>query len=166
MGFAIAYLIRPSHVPSPAIPVKSPNSNAYSSAVLVTRDGSVVQSPQITPPVYPSRDPDYPLRGQTSGFQQVGVLVLSESGKDDPILLPLFGRKLPSRDRWEYYCASDKFHMMRLPVKFGNRDCQNEDIGCDEITNGQLVSVPDYGAKEFTARMYKYNTYTYNPDNI
>ena len=141
----------------------------------------VVQEPQIglgpepepgrnksqtgNPPVYPSRPPEYPLRGQRASYQQLGVLVRSSShpsrdpvsGSDaSPIMLPLFGRKLTRNDRWEYYCASDKFHMMQLPVVFEKRDCQ-DDVGCEEIYNGQHVTVPDYGEKPFVARIYKYN---------
>jgi hypothetical protein len=36
-----------------------------------------------------------------------------------------------------------------------NRDCQ-DDVGCDEIYNGDDVTVPDYANKVFTARIYKY----------
>jgi hypothetical protein len=89
----------------------------------------------------------------------MGVLVLNEDDKKDPVLLPLFGRKQATRDRWDYYCASDKFHMMRLPVLYENRDCQ-DDVGCNEIYNGQTVMVPDYGEKQFTARIYKYRDRT------
>ena len=113
------------------------------------------------PPVYPTKLPEYPLRHQPSTFQQVGALVLSDNDSNEPVILPLFGRKLSNRDRWEYYCASDKYHMTRLPVRFGNRDCE-DDVGCDEIFNGQEVTVPDYGNKTFTARMYKYNVPRYN----
>lgn len=121
---------------------------------------------QGAPPVYPAAPPEYPLRnsGTNREFQQMGVLVLNRKEKDpDPVLLPLFGRKLPTRDRWEYYCASDKYHMMRLPVVYENRDCQ-DDVGCNEIYNGQAVMVPDYDQQEFTARIYKYRDRT-NPQD-
>jgi hypothetical protein len=120
---------------------------------------------QIVPPVYPSKDPEYPLRGNNISYQQVGVLVQhdqdvgSVTDKSDPTLLPLFGRKQATRDRWDYYCASDKFHMMRLPVVYENRDCQ-DDVGCNEIYNSQKVMVPDYGEKPFIARIYKYRDRT------
>jgi hypothetical protein len=91
----------------------------------------------------------------------VGVLVLVGDGaKDqkDPTLLPLFGRKmLTNTDRWEYYCASDKYHMMKLPVMYEHRDCGDDNVGCNEIYNGQHVRVPDYGDEEFKARIYKYD---------
>ena len=133
---------------------------------------------QIALPVYPTSPPEYPLRGVHTGFQQVGVLVLNKQefekpdislpdetpektrliyNSPEPTLLPLFGRKLDTHnDRWEYYCGSDKFNSMRLPVYYGNRDCQN-DTGCNEIYDGEHISVPDYSNQSFRARIYKYN---------
>ena len=133
---------------------------------------------QIALPVYPTSPPEYPLRGVHTGFQQVGVLVLNKQefekpdislpdetpektrliyNSPEPTLLPLFGRKLDTHnDRWEYYCGSDKFNSMRLPVYYGNRDCQNN-TGCNEIYDGEHISVPDYSNHTFRARIYKYN---------
>jgi hypothetical protein len=124
----------------------------------IIRSIEISNAEQVVPPVYPSKLPEYPLRQVTTGYQQVGVLVLEKNGNDEPMFLPLFGRKLGNRDRWEYYCSSDtdKYHLMRLPVRYNNRECE-DDVGCDEIYNGQQVSVPDYGDKTFVARMYKYN---------
>jgi len=137
---------------------------------------------QIALPVYPTSPPEYPLRGVHTGFQQVGVLVLNKQefekpdislpdetpektrliyNSPEPTLLPLFGRKLDTHnDRWEYYCGSDKFNSMRLPVYYGNRDCQN-DTGCNEIYDGEHISVPDYSNQTFRARIYKYNNQNY-----
>ena len=134
---------------------------------------------QVAYPVYPTSPPQYPLRGVHTGFQQVGVLVLHKQefekpdisrpeqteekerlirNESEPTLLPLFGRKLNSNDRWEYYCGSDKYNSMRLPIYYGNKDCQN-DTGCNEIYDGDHVSVPDYSKQSFRARIYKYNTF-------
>lgn len=107
------------------------------------------------PPVYPRENPQYPLRRvQTQHFQQVGVLVSQDANEDQPILLGLFGKK-KTNDRWEYYVASDKYHMWRLPIQVKNRMC-DEDVGCEEIYNGDEIVVPDYANKVFNARMYKY----------
>lgn len=106
------------------------------------------------PPVYPVRSPDYPLRTAPQDYQQVGVLVDSSEG-GDPTILALFGRKMQTRDRWEYYVASDKFHMWKLPVQVQKRMCDHE-FGCEEIYNGDQVIVPDYANRTFTARIYSY----------
>ncbi|NDB85460.1 MAG: hypothetical protein EB127_22575 [Alphaproteobacteria bacterium] len=168
IGFAVAYVFTGQQKQgSPVIQrvgvvaqlsEQYPNSNTIiSSRVNAPTDNNRDNAP----PVYPTKLPEYPLRHQPSTFQQVGALVLSDNDSNEPVILPLFGRKLSNRDRWEYYCASDKYHMTRLPVRFGNRDCE-DDVGCDEIFNGQEVTVPDYGNKTFTARMYKYNVPRYN----
>jgi hypothetical protein len=107
------------------------------------------------PPIYPRHNPEYPLQRVPQGYQQVGVLVSQDSAEDKPIIMPLFGRKMYSKDRWEYYTASDEYHMWRIPVSINNRDCQ-DDVGCDEIYNGDNVTVPDYANKVFSARIYKY----------
>lgn len=134
------------------------------------------------PPVYPKRNPEYPTRMEfdlkrgameshgnkpiltseegsvvrhTSHYQQVGVLVSQDSNEEKPIILGLFGKKVGSRDRWEYYVASDQYHMYKLPAQFKNRMC-DEDLGCEEIYNDDEVTVPDYANKVFRARIYKY----------
>ena len=132
-------------------------ANTYKTIEIVT-PGLLLQKQQHIAPVYPSKDPDYPLRG--TNFQQVGVLVGGSLHRDqkEPTLLPLFGRKMTSNsDRWEYYCASDKYHMMKLPVMYEHRDCGDDTVGCNEIYHGQHVNVPDYGEEEFKARIYKYD---------
>jgi hypothetical protein len=109
------------------------------------------------PPVYPSKAPEYPLRNQPQDFQQVGMLVSQNEADStgEPTMLALFGRKMQHRDRWEYYAASDKAHLWRLPVQVQKRTCDDE-LGCDEIYNNDQVVVPDYGDRTFTARIYKY----------
>lgn len=121
--------------------------------VIVVSSDSAAQ-----PPVYPLKSPDYPTRRTPQDFQQVGVLVdpSDSNGGTDPTILALFGRKMTTRDRWEYYVASDKFHMWKLPVQVQKRMCDHE-FGCEEIFNGDQVVVPDYGNRVFTARIYAYS---------
>jgi len=87
-------------------------------------------------------------------YQQVGILS-SIDLNEEPIILPLYGRKMISRDRWEYYTASDKYNMWKLPVQYLNRDCQS-DVGCEEVYNGVEVVIPEYANKVFTVKMYNY----------
>lgn len=106
-------------------------------------------------PVYPNKDPEYPLRAlsMTAEFQQVGILKSTDGS--EPIALPLFGRRLPNRpDRWEYYTATDKQNMLRVPVVFENRDCL-EEVGCNEVYKGDKMEVPVYN-KMFEVQLYKY----------
>ena len=117
----------------------------------------VTPSSTAKPPIYPNEAPVYPTRGVPLEYQQIGVLVSKDSPEEKPIIMPLFGRKMYSRDRWEYYTASNEYNMWRISVSVNNRDCQ-DDVGCDEIFNGDNVTVPDYANKVFVAKIYKYTT--------
>lgn len=106
-------------------------------------------------PVYPEKDPEYPLRvmSQTAEYQQLGILKSMDGS--EPIALPLFGRRLPNRpDRWEYYTATDKQNMLRVPIEYESRDCL-EEVGCNELYKGDTVVVPVYG-KNYEVQLYKY----------
>jgi outer membrane receptor for Fe3+-dicitrate len=51
-------------------------------------------------------------------YQQVGVLTSDEYDKD-PIVLPLFSRKLNNNnDRYNYYTATDNNNMMSIILDF------------------------------------------------
>jgi hypothetical protein len=142
--FGLAWRYRSSNVRNPETPSSEPK------VIVVTAPSTSAGDP----PVYPRKSPDYPLRNVPRDYQQVGVLVDSQEG-GEPTILALFGRKMQTRDRWEYYAASDKFHMWKLPVQVQKRMCDHE-FGCDEIYNGDQVIVPDYGNRTFTARIYAY----------
>lgn len=134
--------------------VENSAASAEPKVIVVTTPGATRGSTSEEPPVYPSKSPDYPLRNAPQDYQQVGVLVDASEG-GEPTILALFGRKMQTRDRWEYYVASDKFHMWKLPVQVQKRMCDHE-FGCEEIYNGDQVIVPDYGNRSFTARIYAY----------
>lgn len=126
----------PAQAPTPIVIVKADTSN-----------------PNI-PPHFPQDQPRY----NSSTYQQVGLLTSEEADKE-PIVLPLFGRKIPNRsDRWQYYTATDKNNMMRIPLSYQNRDCE-EDVGCNEIYTGDQLQVSIYQGRNFTATVYK----TYAP---
>ena len=186
IGFSIAYLFmnKSTTLIEEDVILKSKYESPYSP---VSQERPSTMRPvleqrlkQVATPVYPTSPPEYTMRGVHTGFQQMGVLVLHKQefekpdvsqpeqteektrliyNSSEPTLLPLFGRKLNNNnDRWEYYCGSDKYNSMRLPIYYGNKDCQN-DTGCNEIYDGDHVSVPDYSNHTFRARIYKYNTF-------
>jgi len=87
-------------------------------------------------------------------YTQTGIITSSESDKE-PIILPLFSRKVYGRhDRFQYYTMTDKQHMIHLPVQFQNRQCE-ERIGCDELYTGDKITVTSYENREFTVTIYK-----------
>ena len=111
-------------------------------------------------PVYPNKLPKY----NSQEYQQVGILTANEVDKE-PIVLPLFARKLRNnRDRWQYYTATDKNHMMRLPIRHDNMKCE-DDIGCKEIYDGDTLSVEIYQGRTFTATIYKVDAPKYFADD-
>lgn len=109
------------------------------------------------------RDPmGMPINIQTQGlgvnteYRQVGILTKGDA------ILPLMGRPLFSnRDKWNFYTMNDKANMIKLPMKFKNKDCLSEQ-GCDNIYNGDQVFVEGYGAL-FKATIYENNVMRYLP---
>lgn len=128
-------------------------SKSQPEVVVITKKEVIEKVPEVSRdsvPVYPEKLPKY----SSAQYQQVGILTSEEQDKE-PIILPLFGRNIQNRyDRWQYYTASDKNTMIRLPLKFQNKDCE-DDIGCNEIVNGDKLEVGIYQGKTFTATIYK-----------
>ena len=100
-----------------------------------------------------------PTRGWNENYQQFGVI--SQGDK----ILPIYGRSLwRGSDKWNYYTNTDGFQSVKLPVFFKGRDCQDDTVGCDEIFDGDSVTVPQYGKdNEFKATVYKYDKPRYIP---
>ncbi len=108
-------------------------------------------------PIYPKTLPTY----NNTTYQQIGILT---SDENDPLILPLFSRKINNRsDRWNYYTATDKNNMMRLPIRFNNMNCE-DDIGCREIYNNDTLTIEIYKGRTFTATIYKVDAPRYFAD--
>ena len=101
-------------------------------------------------PVHPDTLPSY----NSVSYQHIGILTSDETDKE-PIILPLFGKKINNRnDRWNYYTATDKNNMIRLPIKFNNMKC-DDDIGCREVYNDDKIEIELYKGRIFTVLLYK-----------
>jgi hypothetical protein len=111
-------------------------------------------------PVFPKDLPEY----NNTEYQQIGILTSEEQDKE-PIILPLFSRKISNRkDRYNYYTSTDKNNMMRLPIKFDNMNCDDE-IGCREIYNNDKIIIDNiYKDRIFTATLYKVDAPKYFAD--
>ena len=123
-----------------------------------------------SPPISAGLGPIMPINVQTRGYpdtyQQIGVLTTAggsdTSASPTRTILPLFGRKLiTNRDRWNYYTRTDGLNPVQVPVHFKRRNC-DLDNGCDEIMEGDSVSVPIIG-QSYTASVYRYSTPRYIP---
>jgi hypothetical protein len=105
-------------------------------------------------------------RGAPDQFQQVGVLTApggtDTSATPTRTILPLFGRKLvTNRDRWNYYTRTDGLNPVQVPLEFKRRKC-DDDNGCEEIGDGDNVSVPIMG-QSYVANVYRYSVPRYLP---
>jgi hypothetical protein len=113
-------------------------------------DTSRVSSSSTSIPVYPKELPSYDNNRE---YQQVGILTSNDN--DEPIILPLFSKRANNhRDRWNYYTTTDKNTMLRLPISHDNMKC-DDDIGFNEVYDGNTLYIEMYQGKTFTATIYK-----------
>jgi hypothetical protein len=109
---------------------------------------------------------NFPTQGYAESYQQVGLLVApggsALAGNSERTLVPLYGRHVTSnRNRWNYYMRTDGLNPVQVPIRFKNRDC-DDDNGCDEIYSGDEVSVPAQG-QTYKANIYRQKSIAYNP---
>ena len=92
--------------------------------------------------------------GPPGVLPQVGYIRGSE---EEQALLPLYGA--PSevrRHRWHYYTIAPAAggQSIKVPVVNTGRDCM-EEVGCDELADGDRVQVPDRQQGTGEVRLYK-----------
>jgi hypothetical protein len=108
---------------------------------------------------------NFPTQGYAEKFQQVGLLVApgaSALSAGNRTLVPLYGRRVAARrDKWNYYSRTDGLNPVQVPIRYKNRDC-DDDIGCDEVYDGDEVAVPAQG-QTFKVQLYKQKNIVYNP---
>ena len=111
-----------------------------------------------------------PTRGSEGGFQQIGYLYKDEITDDakkignntEPVMLPLYGRPTYNgSNKWMYYISSDKYHSIKMPISYKNKECDSE-YGCDEIYDDDSVAVPAYNG-DFKVKIYDYDKPRYIP---
>ena len=111
-----------------------------------------------------------PSRGPLQSFQQIGILYKENivdtdklpGNNSDSNILPLFGRPtFNGSKRWNYYTSSDKFQNFKIPITSNGRKC-SDDTGCDEIMNGEMITIPSYNG-QFKVEIYNYDRPSYIP---
>ena len=111
-----------------------------------------------------------PSRGPLQSFQQIGILYKENivnpdqmpGNNNDSNILPLFGRPtFPGSKLWNYYTSSDKYQNFKIPITHDGRKC-SDDIGCNEIMNGEMITIPSYNGK-FKVEIYNFDKPRYIP---
>jgi hypothetical protein len=101
-------------------------------------------------------------RGQSGGFQQVGMLYRDETSRGDNTVLPLYGRPIyPGANKWNYYTSSDKYHAVKMPITHNGRKC-DADYGCDELYSNDMVQLTSYDG-DFKVEIYDFDKPRYIP---
>lgn len=101
-------------------------------------------------------------RGQSGGFQQVGMLYRDENSRGDNTVLPLYGRPIyPGSNKWNYYTSSDKYHSVKMPITHNGRKC-DADYGCDELYSNDMIQLTSYDG-DFKVEIYDYDKPRYIP---
>lgn len=100
-------------------------------------------------------------RGTDMDYTQIGILTKSKG--NEPLILPLMGRKpMTGRDKWQYYTISNTgFMNTKLPVSSNGKSCTNE-YGCDILNNGDNVYVEGYDST-FRVTIYENSQFRYIP---
>jgi len=118
----------------------------------------IMPQPQPQPQLQ-MQAPPLRLGARAGAIQQVGILTAdggsSSSAAPDRTILPFFGRELDARrSRWNYYTRTDGTNPVQVPVRVGNRTCDDDTNGCNEVFNDDSVYVPALG-RSFKASIYK-----------
>lgn len=92
-----------------------------------------------------------PTRGVETYFQPIGALT---SNTNPNRVLQLYGRAIyPGSNKWQYYTNTDAYQSVKVTIRHNRRDCLN-DLGCDQVYQGDTVEVPAYHGETFRVELY------------
>ena len=92
-----------------------------------------------------------PFTHEYNQYDYVGWLYSTDMGENS-IVLPLFGKKMNTWDRFIYFTT---YKQSGLPVSYENKTCDVENVGCSVIRDGARVTIPEYANKVFTFKSMK-----------
>jgi hypothetical protein len=88
-------------------------------------------------------------------YSQVGILTRGEQ-----LILPLMGRHMNGRDKWQYYTISNTGTLnTKLPITVKGKSGMSE-YGCDQVYSGDQVFVEGYN-DVFNSTIYENNQFRY-----
>ena len=100
-------------------------------------------------------------RGSPTEYQQMGILT-NTSNPDD--VRPLYGRQTyRGSNQWNYYSSLDSNLSTKIPIFKATNKCTDE-RGCQEINDGDNVTIGNISATQYTFTKYSNDDYRYIPD--
>ena len=100
-------------------------------------------------------------RGSPTEYQQMGILT-NTSNPDD--VRPLYGRQTyRGSNQWNYYSSLDSNLSTKIPIFKATNKCTDE-RGCQEINDGDNVTIGNISATQYTFTKYSNDSFRYIPD--
>jgi hypothetical protein len=100
-------------------------------------------------------------RGQPTSYQQVGILTNISNSND---VRPLYGRQTyRGSNSWNYYSSLDSNLSTKIPI-FKSSDKCTDERGCQEINDGDNVTIGNISTTQYTFTKYSNDSFRYIPD--
>lgn len=108
----------------------------------------IIKNP-VDLPIYPNENPVY----ISDEYQQIGTLISLDI--ENSKILPLFGKRL-NKNRWLYYSASETNNQLKIDIEYENKKCKDKHIGCEELYDEDIITIPAYNNQQFKVSKYDY----------
>lgn len=100
-------------------------------------------------------------RGQPNSYQQIGILTNTNNPND---VRPLYGRQTyRGSNSWNYYSSLDSNLSTKIPI-FKSSDKCTDERGCQEINDGDNVTIGNISTTQYTFTKYSNDSFRYIPD--
>jgi len=100
-------------------------------------------------------------RGSPSEYQQMGILTNTADSND---VRPLYGRQTyRGSNQWNYYSSLDSNLSTKIPI-FKSSDKCTDERGCQEINEGDNVTIGNISTTVYTFTKYSNDSFRYIPD--
>ena len=100
-------------------------------------------------------------RGQPTSYQQIGILTNTNNPND---VRPLYGRQTyRGSNSWNYYSSLDSNLSTKIPI-FKSSDKCTDERGCQEINDGDNVTIGNISTTQYTFTKYSNDSFRYIPD--
>jgi hypothetical protein len=100
-------------------------------------------------------------RGQPTSYQQIGILTNTNDPND---VRPLYGRQTyRGSNSWNYYSSLDSNLSTKIPI-FKSSDKCTDERGCQEINDGDNVTIGNISTTQYTFTKYSNDSFRYIPD--